>query len=102
EARVELEVVDLSEERTDRALWAWATAAAILAFVSAGSYKLVRVIGEGSDARWSHPSQMSSLDATRIRVRIGPEGMGSTRPQTGHGISLVGVRNGKPNAQPKK
>jgi tetratricopeptide (TPR) repeat protein len=102
EARVELEVVDLAKERSDRALWAWAAAAAILATFGAGSYKLVRQLGDGHDPQWGRPWQMTALDATRIRVRVGPEGLGSNRPQTGHGVSLAGTRNGKPGAQPKK
>src|SRR5262249_7921983 len=69
-ARVELEVIELAEERADRALYAWAAAAAVLAMLSAGSYKLVRQFGEGKDPQWGHLSQLSSLDATRIRVRV--------------------------------
>jgi tetratricopeptide (TPR) repeat protein len=102
EARVELEVIDLAQEHTDRVLWAWAMAAAVLAFFGAGSYKLVRQFGDGKDPQWGRPGQMSTLDATRIRVRVGPDGLGSSRPQTGHGLSLVGVRQGIRGAQPKK
>jgi tetratricopeptide (TPR) repeat protein len=102
DAQVELEVVDLAKERSDRALWAWAAVAAILATFGAGSYKLVRQLGDGHDPQWGRPSQMTALDATRIRVRVGPEGLGSNRPQTGRGISLVGTRNGTRGAQPKK
>jgi tetratricopeptide (TPR) repeat protein len=101
-ARVGLEVIEFAKERSDRALMAWAAAAAILAMLSAGSYKLVRQFGEGRDPQWGHLSSLSSLDATRIRVRVGPEGLGSNRPQTGNGVSLVGVRDGHKNAPPKK
>jgi Tfp pilus assembly protein PilF len=102
DARVDIEVVDLSEEHADRALWAWAIVATALACFGAGSYQLVRQYGEGRDPQWGRPWQISAMDATRIRVRLGPEGLGSNRPQTGHGASLVGVRRGTPDAQPKK
>jgi tetratricopeptide (TPR) repeat protein len=101
-ARVELEVVELAEERADRALYAWAAAAAVLALAGSGSYKLVRQFGDGHDPQWGRPLQMSTLEATRIRVSVGPEGLGSNRPQTGHGSSLVGNRTGKPQGKPKK
>jgi tetratricopeptide (TPR) repeat protein len=101
-ARVELEVIEFAKERSDRALIAWAAAAAILAMLSAGSYKLVRQFGEGRDPQWGHLSSLSALDATRIRVRVGPEGLGSNRPQTGNGSALVGIRDGHKNTPPKK
>jgi Tfp pilus assembly protein PilF len=101
-ARVELEVVELSEEQRDRALYAWAAAAAVLALAGSGSYKLVRQFGDGHDPQWGRPLQMSATDARRIRVSVGPEGLGSTRPQTGHGSSLVGSRTGRPEGKPKK
>ncbi len=101
-AKVELEVIELDREHTDRALYAWAAAAAILAFAASGSYRLVRQFGEGHDPQWGHTSQLSAIEATRIRVQVGPEGLGSTRPQTGHGTALSGTRDGRPQAVPKK
>ncbi|HEY7954909.1 MAG TPA: hypothetical protein VII38_06425, partial [Polyangia bacterium] len=90
-ALVELERVALAGEVRDRAMWAWAAAALVIALVAGSSYKLMRLCGEGERAQWGRPPPLSSIEVARVRVRIGPDGHGSTRPQAGAGLALRGL-----------
>jgi hypothetical protein len=93
---VELEVVDLARPGGDRALWAWAAAAALLALAGAGGVELTRRFGTGREPQWGRPSQLSMSEAERLRVRLGPDGRAATRPQTGGGAALHGRREVAP------
>jgi tetratricopeptide (TPR) repeat protein len=89
-AVIEFERAELLREQRDRLIYAWAAAAAVLAMMAGGSYRLVRLFGDGDKPQWGNPPSLSDRDASRMRVRIGPEGMGASRPQAGRGFALKG------------
>jgi hypothetical protein len=97
-AKIEFERVLIASEARDRVLWAWSAAAVILALLGGGSYKLVRAIGDGDTPQWGSPPKLSEHDARGVRVKIGPEGLGASRPQAGRGLAL----HGTPKAPPKR
>lgn len=90
DAVIELERVERPGPARDRALAAWAAAALVLGLLAGGSYRLVRLLGDGDQAKWGRPAPLSARDATRVRVRIGPDGEGASRPQAGRGVALHG------------
>jgi len=94
-AIVEFERAEIVREARDRALWAMAAAAAMLAVMMGGGYKLVRLFGDGDKPQWGNPPSLSDRDVSRMRVRIGPDGMGASRPQAGRGFALHGASSAK-------
>jgi Flp pilus assembly protein TadD len=100
ETIVEFERVTLGAEHGDRALWAWAAAAMVLATLGAGSYRLVKRLGDGHRHEWG-PPRLTDRDVTRVRVQLGPDGIGASRPQAGTGATLHGsaiARRTQPSA----
>jgi hypothetical protein len=95
---IEFERVVVGDQARDRALLAWTAAAAVLALLSGGSYRLVRLFGDGDKPQWGRPPTISDRDASRMRVRIGPDGVGASRPQAGRGSALHGTPTGTPRA----
>jgi tetratricopeptide (TPR) repeat protein len=89
-ALVELEVLALEPRRGDGALVAWAAAAVMLSLLIGGGYKLTRLFGDGDRPQWGRQSQLSEHEASRARVRVGPDGIGAARPQAGTGLALHG------------
>jgi Tfp pilus assembly protein PilF len=89
ETFVDFERAQVGDEAGDNALWVWSVAALVVAFLSASGYKLVRQYGDGDRPQFGPPS-LSERDASRMRVQIGPNGLGASRPQAGRGIALVG------------
>jgi hypothetical protein len=87
--------------RRDRALYGWAAAAIVLALVGGGTYKLSRVIGPGDRPQWGRPEPLASRDANVLRVKIGPDGKGASRPQAGRGQMLHATSKGTKKAQKK-
>ena len=102
DAIVTFELCPPNAERRDRALWGWAVAALVAALVGGGSYRLVRAIGDGDRPAWGRPQPLAARDAVSIRVKLGPDGQGASRPQAGRGQLLHapshGVRKPKPPA----
>ena len=80
----------------------WAAAAIVLALVGGGTYKLSRVIGPGDRPQWGRPEPLASRDANSLRVKIGPDGKGASRPQAGRGQTLHAPSKGTKKLQPKK
>ncbi len=76
--------------RRDKLLFAFSMAAALLAMLAGGSYRLVRLFGDGERPLWGRPPSLSEHDASSMRVHIGPDGMGAMRPQAGLGLALRG------------
>ena len=89
-------------KRRDRALVGWAAAAIVMALVGGGTYKLSRVIGPGDRPQWGRPEPLASRDANQLRVKIGPDGKGASRPQAGRGQTLRAPSKGTKKLQPKK
>ena len=87
--------------RRDRALYGWAAAAIVLALVGGGTYKLSRVVGPGDRPQWGRPEPLASRDANVLRVKIGPDGKGASRPQAGRGQMLHATSKGTKKAQKK-
>jgi len=96
---IEFERVVVGDQSRDRALVAWTCAAVVLALLSGGSYRLVRLFGDGDKPQWGRPPTLSDRDASRMRVRIGPDGVGASRPQAGRGTSLHGSLTGNRGVQ---
>ena len=91
-ATVEFERVGAPATARDRVLLAWSAAAMLLALLGGGSYRLVRQFGHGERPQWGKPPTLTASDADRVRVRIGPDGLGASRPQAGQGMALHGTR----------
>src|SRR5207302_4811654 len=81
DAIVTFELIELAGLRHDRALWGWAAAALLLATLGGGTYKLVRALGDGDRPQWGRPQPLAARDANHLRVKIGPDGKGASRPQ---------------------
>jgi tetratricopeptide (TPR) repeat protein len=94
-ATIEFERVATDKAARDRALWAWASAAAVLALLAGSTFKMVRLFGEGDKEQWGKPKSLNDRDATMMRVRIGPDGLGASRPQAGQGVALAGLTHGR-------
>jgi len=102
DAIVTFELCDLGgASRRDRALYGWAAAAILLALVGGGTYKLSRVCGPGDRPQWGRPEPLASRDANQLRVKIGPDGKGASRPQAGRGQTLRAPAKGTKKAQKK-
>src|SRR5206468_1130955 len=89
---VEFERVAFAKEASDRALWAGALAAMLLAILVGGSVRIVRLLANGRGPGTT-PSALSQQAADTIRVHIGPDapvGTGSGRVQAGKGDALHG------------
>jgi len=87
--------------RRDGAIYGWAAAAIVLALVGGGTYKLSRVLGPGDRPQWGRPEPLASRDANMLRVKIGPDGKGASRPQAGRGATLRAPSKGTKKAQKK-
>ena len=101
DAIVTFELCELGGKRRDRALWGWATAAIVLALVGGSTYTLSRVIGPGDRPQWGRPEPLASRDANQLRVKIGPDGRGASRPQAGRGQLLRAPSKGTKKPQKK-
>lgn len=101
DAIVTFELCELGGKRRDRALWGWATAAIVLALVGGSTYTLSRVIGPGDRPQWGRPEPLASRDANQLRVKIGPDGRGASRPQAGRGQMLRAPSKGTKKPQKK-
>jgi tetratricopeptide (TPR) repeat protein len=88
-------------KRRDRALIGWAAAAIVLSLFGAGTYRLSRVIGPGDRPQWGRPEPLASRDANQLRVKIGPDGKGASRPQAGRGQMLKAPSKGTKKPQKK-
>jgi tetratricopeptide (TPR) repeat protein len=102
DAIVTFELVEFPGRRRDRALWGWAAAALLLALLGGGSYQLVRACGDGDRPQWGRPAPLAVRDATHLRVKIGPDGPGASRPQAGTGVALRATPRGTRKPQAKK
>jgi tetratricopeptide (TPR) repeat protein len=87
--------------RRDRALYGWAAAAILLALVGGGTYKLSRVLGPGDRPQWGRPEPLASRDANVLRIKLGPDGKGASRPQAGRGQMLHATAKGTKKPQKK-
>ncbi|HEX8952277.1 MAG TPA: tetratricopeptide repeat protein [Polyangia bacterium] len=101
DAIVTFELCELGGKTRDRALVGWATAAIVLALVGGGTYKLSRAIGPGDRPQWGRPEPLASRDASQLRVKIGPDGKGASRPQAGRGQMLRAPAKGTKKPQKK-
>jgi hypothetical protein len=79
----------------DYVLFAWVAVAMVLALGLGGTYTLTRVFGDGQKPQWGRALALNEHDASMVRVRIGPDGAGASRPQAGRGIALHGTSQGK-------
>lgn len=109
DAIVTFELIPLGGARGDAALWGWAGAALLLALVGGGSYQLSRALGDGSRPQWGRPEPLAARDASHLRIKLGADGKGASRPQAGRGQLLSGPSRGNPSqrrliasAPPKK
>ncbi|MCA1665259.1 MAG: tetratricopeptide repeat protein [Myxococcales bacterium] len=73
----------------------------MLALVGGSTYTLARVVGAGDRAHWGRPQPLASRDANILRVKIGPDGKGASRPQAGRGQTLRATPKGAKKLQPK-
>ncbi len=85
---VTFELCELGGTRRDRALYGWAAAALLLAVVGGGTYKLSRMLGPGDRPQWGRPEPLAARDANYLRIKLGPDGKGASRPQAGRGQML--------------
>jgi tetratricopeptide (TPR) repeat protein len=101
DAIVTFELCEFSGRRHDAALWGWAAAALLLATLGGGTYKLVRALGDGDRPQWGRPEPLAARDANHLRVKIGPDGRGASRPQAGKGVALHAPSHGvkRPDAK---
>jgi|GEM_PF-2924145 len=89
-AVVELERVTLPVNPLDVVLWSVGGVAAMLALLGGTGYQLAHLkIRDLGDEK---PRSLSHDEAGHMRVRIGPDGEGSSRPQVGAGLALRGDR----------
>jgi tetratricopeptide (TPR) repeat protein len=102
DALVTFDLCELSGKRRDRALYGWAAAALLLAALGGGTYHLVRAEGDGDRPQWGRPEPLAVRDATHLRVKLGPDGKGASRPQAGRGQTLRAPSKGTRKLQPKK
>jgi tetratricopeptide (TPR) repeat protein len=95
-ATVTFELVPLKGRRRDHALWGWAAAALVLALAGGGTYELATNAEwrKNDQEAWSRLVRKQQRDRGHIRVRLGPEGQGSARPQAGQGVALHGEAHG--------
>jgi hypothetical protein len=102
DAIVTFEICEMGgPSRRDRALYGWAAAAILLALVGGGTYQLRRVMGPGDRPQWGRPEPLASRDANMLRIKIGPDGKGASRPQAGRGQTLRAPSKGTKKAQKK-
>jgi tetratricopeptide (TPR) repeat protein len=101
DAIVTFELCELGGKRRDRALLGWAAAALVLALAGGSTYTLVKVVGPGDRAQWGRPQPLASRDANMLRIKIGPDGKGASRPQAGRGQMLRATAKGTKKLQPK-
>ena len=102
DAIVTFELCDLGgASRRDRALFGWAAAAIVLALVGGGTYKLSRIVGPGDRPQWGRPEPLATRDASVLRIKLGPDGKGASRPQAGRGAMLHATAKGTKKPQKK-
>lgn len=97
---VTFELCELGGKRRDRALVGWAAAALLLALAGGSTYTLARLVGAGHRPQWGRTQPLAARDANVLRVKIGPNGKGASRPQAGRGAMLRAPATGtkKPQA----
>jgi hypothetical protein len=88
------------DKQRDPVLAIVCTSVAVLALTVGLNYKLTRLFGDGERPQWGRPPSLSERDASRVRVRIGPDGLGAMRPQAGLGQALHGHADGRRVAPP--
>jgi tetratricopeptide (TPR) repeat protein len=81
--------------QSDVALIAISACAVLFAVVIGFDYTLKRLFGDGDKPQWGAPPSINDRDASRMRVRIGPDGLGASRPQAGLGVALHGKHDVK-------
>jgi tetratricopeptide (TPR) repeat protein len=101
DAIVTFELCELGGKRRDRALVGWAAAAIVLALVGGGTYELKRVLGPGDRPQWGRPEPLAARDANVLRIKLGPDGKGASRPQAGRGQMLHATAKGTKKPQKK-
>jgi hypothetical protein len=101
DAIVTFELCELGGKRRDRALLGWASAALVLALVGGSTYTLTKIVGPGDRPQWGRPEPLASRDANQLRVKIGPDGRGASRPQAGRGQMLRAPAHGTQKLQRK-
>jgi tetratricopeptide (TPR) repeat protein len=101
DAIVTFELCEFAGKRRDRALAGWAAAAIVLALIGGGTYELKRVLGPGDRPQWGRPEPLAARDANVLRIKIGPDGKGASRPQAGRGQMLHAPSKGIKKVQKK-
>ncbi|HEX6835218.1 MAG TPA: tetratricopeptide repeat protein [Polyangia bacterium] len=101
DAIVTFELCELAGKRRDRALLGWASAAIVLALVGGSTYTLTKIVGPGDRPQWGRPEPLASRDANQLRIKIGPDGKGASRPQAGRGQMLRAPSKGTKKPQKK-
>ncbi len=94
DAIVTFELCEMGRKRRDAALLGWAAAALLLALAGSFGYQVVRAVGNGERRQWGRPQPLASRDASTLRIRLGPDGNGASRPQAGRGQTLHGQAHG--------
>jgi tetratricopeptide (TPR) repeat protein len=102
DAIVTFEICELGGKRRDAALLGWAAAALLLGLGGSFGYQLVRAVGHGDRPQWGQPQPLASRDATHLRIKLGPDGKGASRPQAGRGQMLHATSHGTKKPQVKK
>jgi Flp pilus assembly protein TadD len=94
ETIVEVEHIGKATAGSDRdpLLAAVAVVAILFGMLGGAGWHLAKRLGDGTEQRWGKPPALSNDEAGRMRVRVGPDGMGAARPQAGAGQALRGQK----------